>query len=52
MICKNKQGHHAIVPHVLHYLKLQVIDTVWPLNTGQDNEKSPGGTSQMVNMTA
>ena len=31
-----------VVPHVLHYLKQyeQVIDTMWPFNTGQDNRKS------------
>ena len=39
-----------VVPHVLQYLKLyeQVIDTMWPFNTGQDNRKGPVGTLQMV----
>ena len=32
---------------VLHYLKLyeEVIDTVWPFNTSQDNRKGPVGTA-------
>jgi len=30
----------------------QIIDTVCPFNTGQDNEKSPVATSQMVIATA
>ena len=43
-----------VVPHVLQYLKLyeQVIDTMWPFNTGQDNRKGPVGTSQMVTVAA
>ena len=43
-----------VVPHVLQYLKLyeQVIDTMWPFNTGQDNGKSPVATSQIVTATA
>ena len=42
------------MPRVLQYLKLyqQVIDTVGPFNTGQDNRKGPIGTSQMVNVAA
>ena len=44
----------TVVPRVLQYLKLyqQVIDTVGPFNTGQDNRKGPIGTSQMVNVAA
>jgi len=47
---KKVTGKSFVVPLVLHFLKLyeQVTDTVPPLNTGEDNRKSPVGTSQMV----
>ena len=57
MICENKhsQGNQLLyLPRVSRYLKLyeQVIHTVWPFNTGQDNRKAPVGTSQTVTATA
>ena len=56
MIWENKQENQFIivVPRILHYLKLyeQVIDTMWPFNTGQDKRKSPVGTLQMVTTNA
>ena len=45
-----------VVPHVLQYLKLyeQVIDTVGPFNTGQDNRKGPanGDRGHLIEVTA
>ena len=55
MICENNQENQLLylVSYII-ILKLyeQVIDTLWPLNTGQDNRKSSFGTSQMVTATA
>ena len=55
MICENKQGNQLLyLVCTLQYLKLyeQVIDTMWPFNTGQDNRKGPVGTSQILTATA
>ena len=44
-----KEGRKSVVaPWVLHFLKLyeQVIDIVWPFNTGQDNRNSSLGLSK------
>ena len=54
MTYENKQGNQLLylVCYIVLKLYEQVIGTVWPFNTGQDNRRSPVGTSQMLTATA
>ena len=51
-LTSNRNIHLRRFNDLRKYLYEQVVDTVWPFNAGQENGKSPVGTSQMVTSTA